>query len=66
MDETMNTRLLKIREKLANFSFNVEWEPGKTHLIADALSRAPVFTPSEEQEGNDDYTIVRQVAATDP
>ena len=27
------------------YSFNVRWVPGKTHFIADALSRAPEELP---------------------
>ena len=30
-------------EKVAMYNFTVKWTPGKTHLIADALSRAPLF-----------------------
>ena len=40
-------RLQRLREKVAMFSFNVIWVPGKTHLIADALSRAPLFTAED-------------------
>ena len=36
-------RLQRLREKVAMFSFQVCCVPGKTHLIADALSRAPLF-----------------------
>ena len=43
----------------------MKWEPGKTHLIADALSRAPVFTPPEDEE-EDDHTMVRQADVEDP
>ena len=39
-----------MREKLAAYSFTVSWVPGKTHMIADALSRAPYFAGSEESE----------------
>ena len=38
-------RLQQLREKIAMYSFQVCWVPGKTHLIADALSSAPLFAP---------------------
>jgi hypothetical protein len=38
-----NVRLQRLRENLAMYTFEVTWVPGKTHLIAGALSRAPVF-----------------------
>ena len=37
-----------MREKVTQYSFTVRWVAGKTHYIADALSRAPVFSPEEE------------------
>ena len=47
-----NARLRSYREKLTGYTFTLEWREGKTHLIADALSRNPVFPandmPSEE------------------
>ena len=48
--EVENMRLQRIREKLAAYSFKVTWVKGKNHLIADALSRAPYFEASEENE----------------
>ena len=44
-----NNRLMRMREKIIEFTFEVKWVEGKTHYIADALSRAPVFTPEEEE-----------------
>ena len=50
LHELENTRLMHMREKLTNFSFEVKLVEGKTYMIADALSRAPVFQPEEEEE----------------
>ena len=50
--ELTNPRLLRVRERLTNYNFNVEWVAGKTHLIADALSRYPVFSPEGEAGGD--------------
>ena len=40
-------RLQRMCEKVSMYSFRVQWTPGKTHLIADALSRAPLFSPQD-------------------
>ena len=45
------------------FSFNVTWVPGKTHLIADALSRAPLFS-HQEQPDLEVYMAITCLAAT--
>ena len=47
--ELENMRLLRFRERLTHFSFTVSYAEGKTHFIADALSRAPVFDPPENE-----------------
>ena len=62
--EIPNPRLHRLREKSVEFSFMVKWVPGKTHHIADALSRAPLFSPEE----TDDMRIdtVRAFLATTP
>ena len=45
--EVLNPGLQRLREKLVEYSFVVKWVPRKTHHIADALSRAPLFSPDE-------------------
>ena len=40
-----NPRLMRMREKLMHYTMAVKWVEGKTHYIADALNRAPVFGP---------------------
>ena len=55
-----NQRFIRIREKLLDFTFTVTRVPGKTHYIADALSRYPVFGPHEmELPINDIATCFR-------
>ena len=51
LDAIDNPRLQRIVEKLAGYTFQVQWTPGKQHQIADALSRAPVFDPEETGQG---------------
>ena len=48
--EIENPRLQRIREKLIPYNFTIAWTPGKTHNIADTLSRGPVFSPAEEED----------------
>ena len=45
-----NPRLMRFREKIMSYNFTVKWVPGKTHYIADALSRGPVFSAAELDE----------------
>ena len=43
-----NPRLQRLMEKLQLYSFDVVWTPGKSHFIADALSRAPVWASEDD------------------
>jgi hypothetical protein len=47
IDEIGNARCQKWRENLSIYNFNVEWKAGKTHYVADSLSRAPYWDPLE-------------------
>ena len=44
-----NIRLQRMRESLTDYRFQILWTPGKQHDIADALSRAPVFSQERTQ-----------------
>ena len=63
--EVESPRLQRLKEKLLPYSFTAVWKAGKTHCIPDALSRAPIATPSaDEEEAEDDerrwvYSIAR-------
>ena len=59
-------RLQRMCEKVAKFSFTVIWVPGKTHLIADALSRAPLFSPQEQPDLEVDTAIMCLAATSHP
>ena len=54
-----NTRLQNILEHVAGYNFNVEWTSGKSQLLADSLSRYPLFDePSEEDFAEDELERV--------
>ena len=48
ISELINPRLQRLREKVSGYQFTVTYVPGKTHNIADALSRAPIFPGSDD------------------
>ena len=45
LPDVPNDRVARYREKLQGLNFSIEWVPGKSHTMADALSRAPAFHP---------------------
>ena len=59
-------RLQCMREKVAKYSFDVNWVPGKTHYIAGALSRAPLFAPQEQLDLKIDTAITCLAATSHP
>ena len=54
LDDVDNTRLKRLKEKTAFFTFTTRWTKGKYHCIPDALSRAPVSDPLPEDQGADE------------
>ncbi|QQP55719.1 Uncharacterized protein FKW44_000153 [Caligus rogercresseyi] len=48
-----NARMQRILEKVNSYNFTVVWTKGKTHLIADALSRSPVSDPTNSEDNSD-------------
>ena len=55
-----------MREKLAASNFIMTWAPGKTHLIAGALSGAPLFKPEEHSDFEVDTAISCLIMTKDP
>ena len=62
LSDIPNARIQRLREKLADFSFDVHWVPGKVHLIADALSRAPLFDPPEHETINVNHVLINSIS----
>ena len=50
LDAITSTCIQCLMAKTLGYEFRVLWTPGKTHFIADALSRAPVFMAEEEPD----------------
>ena len=61
-----NPRLLRLREKVSAYCFKVTYVPGKTHNIADALSRAPIFPGTDELDIQIDMMLAYLVATKGP
>ena len=59
LSQIENVRLRRYREKLTGYNFNLDWREGKTHFIADALSRAPIFGSDDMPE--DEVDICRKM-----
>ncbi|QQP54221.1 Uncharacterized protein FKW44_006983 [Caligus rogercresseyi] len=53
-----DARMQRILEKLAGYNFTVKWVAGKSHLIADALSRSPVNDPPPQDIADIVYSQV--------
>jgi hypothetical protein len=64
LHDVENPRLQRLRGHLdgAGYVFEAEWTPGKEHLIADALSRSPVFRPDEDS--GVDFRLLRVSASS--
>ena len=63
MDRIENPRLQRLRGKLMDYRFKAEWKKGKDHQIPDALSRAPVDNPlDEDHEAELDVKRVSRIA----
>jgi hypothetical protein len=61
----MNPRFLSYRLKLVMYAdMEVNWTEGKSHLIADALSRNPIFDPPESS--GDQMALCYGVQPKDP
>ena len=50
MDAIDNPRLQRLKEKTSLYNFTAIWRKGKDHAIPDALSRAPVDQPTQEDD----------------
>ena len=62
LGEISNARLQRFCEKLLQYTFTISWVPGKVHLIADALSRAPIFDPPEVEEITANLILTRTIS----
>ena len=48
-----NTRVQRYRERLAKFNLTIKWTPGKSHMLADALSRIPCLSVAASDQSQD-------------
>ena len=57
LPELTNQRVMRYRERLQEFNFTITWVKGKTHFMADALSRSPLLEGALDEEGESDPTV---------
>ena len=48
LDAIENPRLQRLKEKIAGYVYTSVWRKGRDHVLPDALSRAPVDQPTQE------------------
>ena len=65
MDQVENVHLLRYKQALSGYNFEVFWVKGKEHVIPDTLSRSPVHKPTPEEEmefsGDIDYDARHEI-----
>ena len=61
-----NPRLQRLSEKIAAYGFKVTYVPGITHNIAEALSRAPIFSGTDKLNIQIDMALAYLIATRDP
>ena len=61
--EVVNARMLRMRHRVSDYRFQVKWQSGSRMLLADALSRNPLFAPPEEDDSADDSAMINLIAA---
>ena len=65
ISELTNPRLQRLREKVVGYKFTVIYVPGKTHNIANAFSRAPIFPGSDDMDIQIDTALAHLVTTSD-
>ena len=50
LDEILNPRLRRLKQKIIGFNFEVRWVKGVNNCIADAFSRSPTRQPEAKDE----------------
>ena len=61
--DVVNARMLRMREKVADYHFTVRWQSGAKMHLADALSRNPLFAPPQDEDCADDSAVINMIAA---
>ena len=66
LSDVVNQRMLRLREKIMDYSFTVKWQPGSKMQLADALSRRPLFAAPEKAIAEENESALVNMIAADP